>query len=110
MGEVHLISIDKSNNALKQSLIQHVSNLTANSNAVSSQWIINRTVLNPDRTLRSEAQERDSNEVKLISENYGMWAHYWGGHLYPIPHFFCFPKNQPVLQLWLSWHHPDVTH
>ena len=82
--------------------MQHLGNSTANRNASLSQRIINQTVFNPGRTLRSEAQESNSNEVKLISEIDGIRAHYWGGHLYPIPHSFFFPNNQLLLRLWLS--------
>ena len=39
--------IEKSNNDLKQSLIQHISNSIANRNVNVSQRIINQTVLNP---------------------------------------------------------------
>ena len=83
-------SIEKSNSDLKLSLMQHLGNSTANRSADSSQRIINQTALNPGRTLRSEAQESDSNDVKLKSEIDSIWAYYWGGHLYPIPHPFFF--------------------
>ena len=79
--------------------MQHLGNSTTNKNVNLSQRIIHQTVLNHGRILRSEAQERDSNKVKLISEIDGIWAHYWAGHLYPIHHSFFFPKNQPLLQL-----------
>ena len=49
-------------------------------------------MLNPGQTLRSEAQESESNEVKLISVIYGIWAYYNGSHLYPIPYSFFFPN------------------
>ena len=92
-------SIEKQNNDGNQSLMQHLGNSTAKRNANISQRIINQTVLNPGRTLGSEPWEIDSNDIKLISEIDGIWAHYWGGHLYSIPHSFYFPKNQPLL--WL---------
>ena len=66
--------------------------------------------MNPGRALRSEPRGRDSNDVKVISEIVGIWAHYWGDHLCPISYSFFFPKNQPLLRLWLSWHLSDITH
>ena len=66
--------------------------------------------MNPGQTLRTDSQRIGYNDVKLISDTDGIWAHYWGGHLYPIPYFFIFPKNQPLLRLWLRWHLPDITH
>ena len=53
MGEAscnasHIIqSVQKSNNELKQILIQYLGNSVANRNADLSQGIINQTVLNP---------------------------------------------------------------
>ena len=91
-------SIEKSNNDLKQSLMQHLGNSTANRNVNLSQRFFNQTVLNPGWTLKSEAQESNSNEVKLISEIVDIWAHYWGGHPYPTPHSFFFTKYQTLLQ------------
>ena len=43
----------KPNNDLKQSLIQHLGDSTANRNTNLSQGIINQTALDPGRTLRS---------------------------------------------------------
>ena len=50
-------SIERSNNNLKQSLIQHLDYSTANRNANKSQRIINQTVLNPDRILQSTLEK-----------------------------------------------------
>ena len=86
-------SIEKLNNDLKQSSIQHLGNPTANRNANISQRIINQIVLNPGLKLKTEPQESDSHDVKRITEIDGIWAHYWGGHLYPIPLSFFFSNN-----------------
>ena len=97
---MHHISFSLSkNNDLKQSLMQQLGNSTVIRNANTSQRIINQTVLSPGRALRTEPRESDTNDVKLISEIDGVWTHYWGGHLYPIPYSIFFPKNQPLPRL-----------
>ena len=65
--------------------------------------------MNPGQTSRINARRESENEVQLISQEDGVWAHYWDGHLHPIPPSFVFPKNQTLLHLWLSWHLPDVS-
>ena len=58
-------SIEKSNNDLKQSSIQHLGNSIANRNANTSQRIINQTESNPGQRLRLEPRESDSNDIRL---------------------------------------------
>ena len=80
---------------------------TSSNNSLES--IINSTVLNPGHTTRLNVDQESEHEVQLISKDDGVWAHYWDGHLHPIPSSFVFPKNQTLLRLWLSWHLPDIS-
>ena len=102
-------SIEKSNKDLKQSLLRHIGKSTNTSSNSSMESIINSTVLNPGHTSRTNIEHESEHEVQLISKDDGVWAHYWDGHLHPIPSSFVFPKNQTLLRLWLSWHLPDIS-
>ena len=102
-------SIEKSNKDLKQSLLRHIGKTTNTSSHSSLESIINSTVLNPGHTTRLNVDQESEHEVQLISKDDGVWAHYWDGHLHPIPSSFVFPKNQTLLRLWLSWHLPDIS-
>ena len=85
-------SIEQSNKDLKQSLLQHIGKTTNTSTNNSLETIINSTVLNPGQTSRTNVRTESENEVQLISQEDGVWAHYWDGHLHPIPPSFVFPK------------------
>ena len=42
-------------------------------------------------------------------KEYGVWAHYWGGKIRKVPKGYTLPKSSPLLNMWLSWHLPDVS-
>ena len=96
----HIIqSIQQSNPELKQSILHYIYGSSNTINTDSLQNIINQTILNPDTQKMMESNNGQENEVKLISNDDGVWAHYWDGHLHPIPGSFLFPKSQTLLRL-----------
>ena len=38
------------------------------------------------------------NAGQSISKDDGVWAHYWDGHLHPIPRSFVFPKYLTLMR------------
>ena len=41
-------------------------------------------------------------EIPIVSKEYGVWAHYWGNEMHPLPECFTFPKNKTSISLWQS--------
>ena len=93
-------STQQSNTELKQSLLHHLFGSSNTTNTDSLQNIINQTILNPGSQTMTESNNGQQNKVHLISKDDGVWAHYWDGHLHPIPRSFVCSKNQTLLRLW----------
>ena len=47
----------------------------------------------------TENNNRQQNEVQMISKDDGVSAHYWDGHLYPI---FIFPKKSYSFEIMVK--------
>ena len=95
--------IEKSNKELKQAFVSRLSRNSNRPNVGLEYALDNITNSNSNTTELTPMLE-----IPIVSKEDGVWAHYWGNEMHPLPECFTFPKNKILCSLWQSWHIPDV--
>ena len=111
-------AIQRSSEDMKNSLIRHMEQMQGgtrdrmrnrpNDEASSSLGFVQNAIqatMNNDFTPGDTIAEVN---IPLISEEDGIWGHYWDGEVHGVPYNFNFSANKTLLSLWHSWHLPDV--
>ena len=89
---------------MKQAFVSRLSRNSNQSN-VGLEYVLD----NITNSNRNTTELTPMLEIPIVSRENGVWAHYWGNEMHPLPECFTFPKHKTLIGLWQSWHIPDVT-